>query len=387
MSPRPLAAITPTLMQKPKGTRRTECRTSPPGQGHGPSQHGGEFEGVRIIVETPGGESSRVGQQGSVKAAMESFERWMDKEATPDEKKVAKVICNLVLESISIGDEEVLVALEGKHTAIQKILQMELFKDFVDPGLKCLLLSLSGEARLKDVIDSIMRQCQVEEQLDRLDAEAKGGRIPALRELAFLAHESTRRLEEWATKRPQFSSMVARDYASWPILAACKKSKLLNKIDLLKNIGLNEARPNVTLNLNVAVDPTPPQRWAVRLLSTIDGMRTVARGFPDKGFWPKAVVLDFEGRGSGKVSDRLFLRAKGLPEFSEQSAGAWWKLAQILFLKMTNNKPWEEEELKNYANSARIDPGATWKKFDGIRRSNVLRHVRKAFFELADSLK
>jgi hypothetical protein len=225
----------------------------------------------------------------------------------------------------------------------------------------------------------------LKESFDRMEAEAKQGRINGLRELAFIAHESALRLEEWATKYPLFTSFVAEDYASWPILGCCKKSKLLSKIELLRSIKLNEGRPNITPDPKVGVAPTPPQCWAVHLLRHLELLRIISQGGRSGGSpFPQAMKPDWKGAAQEAIN-RAQDHAKNLPEFSKKSVIRWWKVAHELFLAMTMGKPWEDKDLEPYSNSSKIDAGAPWKKFDGIRRSNVVRHVRQAFFELASS--
>ena len=323
-----------------------------------------------------------------------------------DEQDVFHQILEAIKNPKLVSNPDFIASLKGKRRSIDKILNLKGFDDFLSPLYRHLLLSIDPEQHCIDLLRSIDQiDKNAKPYLDVLVALSNRGYMSRLRELIFIAHESTRRLEEMAHKYPSYLSLVARDHATWPILAANKKSKLSKKIEMLELIGLGKGLPNVTKAKKVAINPTPPQKWAVLLLKTIDSARQLKIAINESSA-PKITetkqqrmtakesfqfgVIDFTDNSVLLTSNELVnfaIKMHSLPEFSKKSVRAWWVIAHKMFLQKTNNEPWNIPELKTYANSQKVDPRAKGRKFDGIMRDNVVKAIRKAFFDLAKDTK
>lgn len=325
-------------------------------------------------------------------AALKSF--------TPEERKVYKHILGIIERQDPIYNRKVLSGLKGRRATIEKILSLEGINRLLTPLGQFFMLNIDAVERAKDQLCFIEQSGKVENYLDALEAQLNRGNIVGLRELVYWAHDATKRLEELANKYPEYVSIVAREYATWPILAAANKPKLLKKIEMLELIQLNKARPNVTQATKVAINPTPPQKWAVRLLRTVEAARQW-HSMKDNASVTLASEHEIESQESIisviKFDENILLPSNevfdlaesmvDLSEFSHKSVQAWWEIAHKIFLQVTKYEPWKVPELKSYANSTKFDPNAKNKKFDGVRRDSVVKAVKKAFFDLASSTK
>ncbi len=207
-------------------------------------------------------------------------------------------------------------------------------------------------------------------KLDEIESTARRGRINGLRLLALLAMECTRRLEKWSEQYPEYVAEVAAEYRYWPVLATPNRTQLDTKAVLTK-IRLGTREPSMGTTPNPPLEVSPAHRWAAGLKRIIDMARGSIAGLS---------VSDFQAYpdlGSGINSYPGFeAAAKALPAFSKSTSEEWWAVAEPLYASMTNNTPWQFEDLRQLLSPE--NAGAV----DGRKPSDIKKLVRQSFLRL-----
>ncbi len=126
--------------------------------------------------------------------------------------------------------------------------------------------------QLKALDEFEHRQRRAQKYLNYLEQEVKQGYVNGLKELAFIAQAATEMLEHLATDSPDYASVVAQNYGSWPLL--CKRNSPDPTIrDLLKKIRLDRGNIDGVPAHQIDADLDCPRTWAFRLLKALQDYR------------------------------------------------------------------------------------------------------------------
>jgi hypothetical protein len=210
--------------------------------------------------------------------------------------------------------------------------------------------------------------------LDSLEKDIRDGFLGRLQELTYIAHRSTKLLNEIATECPYFVGLIARRYTDWPILTTCSETKYPTSFEFLQSIELESDLPKGIRTAKLKTKPTCATKYAIDLIEIINQERL-----------RPIFNLACKPISSRPIHQKLHAEAPLLPPFSKRSAHQWWNLANDLFIELTDSRPWEYPGLKNYANSEETRYASKDQKLDGIKRRNIKKHVKQAFMTLAPS--
>jgi hypothetical protein len=231
------------------------------------------------------------------------------------------------------------------------------------------------------------REPRCRAHLQRLDGEGRDGIINGLRELAFLAHASTQMLRDWSTHDPSILAVVAQSYTTWPVLMSMSTAKGEDR-DYLRSIRLDAARTRVVPGNKVVEFRSDAQKWAHRLILDIEGVRRLhcvlehSPGVPYNRLDYHISTLIQKDTVEWKS---VTLMCGQLPEPSAQSCSAWWKVALRIFDLLTNKRPFDCEDLKQYVRTKRVKDDFDGRKADGVKRNEIVKQVRQAFYRLVKS--
>jgi hypothetical protein len=232
------------------------------------------------------------------------------------------------------------------------------------------------------------RKRRTQKYLNHLEREIQQGYINGLEELAFLAHSATQLLEQLAKRSPNYVSIVAQKYGSWPT------SCMLNTPDkgqreLLQSIKLDHANIDGLPAHIVGPGPNPTRAWAFRLIKALQDYRRPAT----KDDLPRELFRSFVIVGGSSTAEAIpqlkdYPAICGeclkLPPFGINTEARWWKLAHDLLLRISNNQPWTLEGLSEVAKPGKVkNAEAGGQKADGLKRDAVLKTLRSAFKTLA----
>src|ERR1700722_2635890 len=224
---------------------------------------------------------------------------------------------------------------------------------------------------------SLRRTLEIKTQVDILAGAARAGHINALRDLAELALNATGKLNEFAKTSPQFLKQVATGFYIWPVVISLRKKQLDAAYKMVKTIGLDSALSQTGQISRYELNA--PRKWAQILMHHLNYYR-LKQGVADGCTTPRLFYV----RVSPEECPNIFNAAKRLPPFSKSTAKThWWPLAEELFRQMTGGKPWEIQELKNYANTTRVTKGFEGRKADGTKFQEILKAIKQAFVTLA----
>jgi hypothetical protein len=221
----------------------------------------------------------------------------------------------------------------------------------------------------------VERRTLREVQLRTLESETRTGAINGFRELAFLATEATRIINDWARKHPEYVAVVAEQQPFWPTLVTNTSARDPKVKALLHAIKLDAGHPLVAHGDRVGLDPVPAKKWASALLGCVEAARKVqGASSVYKTAWG---LRSLHGERltplfslPKQARKDILKHAKSLEPFSEGTCDSWWWLAKRIFLLITDNRPHDIPELKQYA------PEGTSK------RNEVIEEVRKSFYRL-----
>jgi len=226
--------------------------------------------------------------------------------------------------------------------------------------------------------ESQHRQRRAQKYLNYLGEEIKHGYVNGLNELAFIAYSATQMLEKLAKHEPDYVSIVAQSYGTWPTL------RMLNSPDkderaLLKKIHLDYRNIDGLPTHMIGRDPRPTRAWAFRLIKVLQDYRRAATkdDLPTELFWNFMIMSG--GESSKTIHELrehpdLCNQCLQLRPFGTNTEPQWWKLAEQLLLRISDEKPWTLEGLNTYANSKKVQKYAeTTDKVDGVKRDAVLK--------------
>ncbi|HEY3900130.1 MAG TPA: hypothetical protein VGM54_16095 [Chthoniobacter sp.] len=204
--------------------------------------------------------------------------------------------------------------------------------------------------------------------LARLTHQTKNGYINALQELAVVANEATRILNELAASDPQFVAVVARKYSNWPVLVRPPKSKRSPYRDLFDAIELGKDEPFETAAYELG-EQTNAKEMAAYLLSTINYCRRNSQRLQEL----PAPIQDYPNYW---IFPGLLTKAVELPPLCFDSKTAWWKVGRWLLDQLCQGEPAKHPLLEKYTKTTRV------KDYAGDPNAEAIKQVRQAFMQI-----
>lgn len=213
-----------------------------------------------------------------------------------------------------------------------------------------------------------LRAHQWRNYLETLEKRVGSGYINDLRELALMACETTRIVNELAQVDPKFVAVVARGYATWPVLLRPPKAKRAAHRELFESIELGADVPFEAAAFQLG-EETGAKTMAAYILGTLNYCITQLRQF---GPIRKTTRLDHYW-----IFPDVAEKASKLAPLGPQTISEWWRVGRLLLTHLTDDKPADHPMLKRYAATTRA-------KNDPSKKHNEpVKQVRQAFMEIA----
>lgn len=201
---------------------------------------------------------------------------------------------------------------------------------------------------------ALNQEGQPQTMLRELVRETMAGDLAAASELVDIALDLASLLELIARENPAALASTARRRSAWPVVALAREAQSPRVKDVFSRIKLGE-------QLFVELDPATA-KWKM------DRAGEIALALLTYVYTRRCFCCGWIGQ-----------KAKSLPEFCDDSAPAWWELAQATLLA-SYPKPDQVKEL------SRLITNPKWQT-PGRKRARILDVLKARFISLAPSVK
>jgi hypothetical protein len=263
------------------------------------------------------------------------------------------------------------------------------------PYVKYLLRYDSFSKRAEAEAEFLEKKICLAMDLDDLEDRAINGDITSLRTLAFLAAETTKRLNKYADEHSEYVANVAEGMPSWPILVTETSARDINVIRVLKSIRLDAARTLGVLGSKVGSEPVEAKEWALKLLQAIRAARSLQgiRELEQTSWGYSKIPVDslmlfinpLKSDTKCDAERKAVLEScKNLAPLSVETAPNWWDLGRMMLRNAMEHSPNQFKALyRVYGRNETIqDLAKRDAKISGVVKSEAVEEVRKSFFRL-----